>query len=45
LGDTVVLERAIVPEDVMGPPVNPVPVPTEVTVPLEDVAGRVLVIV
>ena len=39
------LERAIVPEVVMGPPVNPVPVLTEVTVPLTDVAGRVLVIV
>jgi len=42
---TVVSERAIVPEVVMGPPVNPVPVLTEVTVPLTDVAGRVLVIV
>jgi len=42
---TVVLERAIVPEVVMGPPVNPVPVLTEVTVPVTDVAGRVLVMV
>ena len=42
---TVVLERAIVPEVVMGPPVNPVPVLTEVTVPPAGVAGKVLVIV
>jgi hypothetical protein len=44
-GATVVLERAIVPEVVMGPPVNPIPVLTVVTVPVADVAGSVLVMV
>ena len=39
------MERAIVPEVVMGPPVNPAPVLTEVTVPVAGVAGRVLVMV
>jgi hypothetical protein len=42
---TVVFERAIVPEVVMGPPVSPVPVLTVVTVPVADVAGSVLVMV
>ena len=45
LGVTVVLERAIVPDVVMGPPVNPVPVLTEVTVPVAGAAGRMFVIV
>jgi hypothetical protein len=34
-GVTEVFERAIVPEDVMGPPVRPAPVEIEVTVPGE----------
>jgi hypothetical protein len=35
----------MVPEDVMGPPTRPAPVATEVTVPVDVLAGEVFVIV
>ena len=44
-GVTVVGARLIVPEDVIGPPVRPLPVLTEVTVPLPPPPPPVALIV
>jgi hypothetical protein len=45
VGATPEFARAIVPEDVITPPVSPAPAVTEVTVPVGPEAGREFVIV